>query len=199
MTIRKILGLSACLALLMLPNLAQAQFSASYNFLKAVRERDGTKATEIISKPGTVIIDTHDSSTGETALHILIKERDLTWLNFMLSKGARPDLKDNRGDTPLMIAAQINFVEGAQLLINNRASVDITNGSGETPLIRAVQKRDAAMVNLLLTAGASPAKTDSIAGLSARDYATRDPRAANILKLITDTKPRRPAKAMGPS
>lgn len=168
---------------------AAAQFSDSYNFLKAVRERDGAKATELVQRPGSVIIDTRDGTSGETALHIVTRERDLNWMAFLLARNAKPDIRDRSGSTPLMVAAQIGFLEGAQLLIRRRASVDISNGSGETPLIRAVQNRDAAMVRALMLAGANPDKADTAAGLSARDYAARDRRSAAILKLLEETRP----------
>ncbi len=177
---------------------ANAQFSDSYNFLKAVRDRNGNKATEFVTKPGSIIIDTKDVSTGETGLMIVTRARDLQWMGFLLSRGAKTDIKDKQGNTSLMIAAQLGFVEGAQLLIRQRAGIDVSNSSGETPLIRAVQQRDAAMVQLLLTSGANPSKTDTIAGMSARDYATRDRRAANILKLIESAKPAKPAVVSGP-
>jgi hypothetical protein len=54
----------------------------------------------------------------------------------------------------------------------------------------AVQRRDAPLVKLLLDHGANPDKTDSAAGYSARDYATRDNRAREILKMIEDKKPK---------
>ena len=129
------------LAATLIPALATAQFSESYNFLKSVRDREGAKATEIISKPGTVIIDTRDPSTGETALHIVTKARDMTWLNFLLARKAKTDVRDNQGNTPLMIAAQLGFIEGAQLLIDQRASVDLANAGGETPLTLTAPQR----------------------------------------------------------
>lgn len=175
------------------PNMASAQFSDSYNFLKAVRDRDGNKATEILSKPGTVIVDTRDVSSGEAALHIVTKRRDATWLSFLLARGAKPDIRDRDGNTPLILAAQIGFVEGADLLLKRGAPVDGVNGRGETPLIIAVQQRDVGMVRLLLASGASPSRTDRATGLSALDYAQRDNRAAIILKLLQEAKP---AKAM---
>jgi uncharacterized protein len=187
----------ACVA--MLPGTANAQFSESYNFLKAVRERDGAKATEIVSKAGSVTVNTRDDKNGESALHIVTKGRDLGWMNFLLARNAKPDQRDNLGNTPLMAAAQLGFIEGAQLLIKNRASVDLANASGETPLIRAVQLRNGPMVQLLMTAGANPAKADTIAGLSARDYAQRDSRATAILKIITESKAAKPAKSFGPN
>lgn len=190
---RPFLILAALAVLSPLP--AAAQFSDSFNFLKAVRERDGAKATEFLSRPGTVIVDTRDGSTGEAALHIVTRARDLNWLAFLLARNARPDLRDGRGNTALMIASQIGFVEGAQQLLKYKAAVDLGNSAGETPLITAVQTRNAAMVRLLLLAGANPNKADSSAGLSARDYASRDRRSAAILKIIEDTKPAKSAGA----
>lgn len=183
----------------MMPGAATAQFSEAYNFIKAVRDRDGNKATEIVSKPGSIIINTRDDKTGESALHIVTKGRDLGWMNFLLSRNAKTDQRDNQGNTPLIVAAQLGFIEGAQLLIKNKASIDLANASGETPLIRAVQLRNGPMVQLLMTAGANPAKADTIAGMSARDYAERDQRAASILKIITNAKPVKPAKSFGPN
>jgi uncharacterized protein len=188
-------GRSALIALAFVPAMAMAQYSESYNFLKAVRDRDGAKATELASRPGSTIIDTRDNGTGEAAIHIVTKRRDLTWLSFVLGKGAKPDARDGQGNTALMHATQLGFAEGAQLLLKVRAGVDIANTSGETPLIRAVQNRDTVMVRMLLASGANPAKTDRLTGLSARDYAARDRRAVAILKIIDEAKP---VKAAGP-
>jgi uncharacterized protein len=194
--IRQILGLTLA-ALLLLPRASLAQFSDSYNFLKAVRERDINKANDYLSKPGTVIVDTRDQTTGDSALHIVTRAKDLPWVNYILQKGGKPDIKDRAGNTPLIVAASTRFIEGATALIRGRAQVNLANGSGETPLIRAVQIRDAAMVRLLLNNGANPDKADSLAGLSARDYAKRDPRNAAILKIIEEPRAK-PAATVGP-
>lgn len=163
---------------------AHAQFSDSYNFLKAVRDRDGDKATEQLNEPGTVIVNTRDAATGQTGLHIVIERRDSQWLGFLLGKGANPNIADKKGTTPLMLATQLGFVDGADWLIKFKADVDQTNRSGETALIWAVQLRKPEMVRLLLKAGAKPDKQDSIAGRSARDYATQDGRNNVILSII---------------
>ncbi|HZF94828.1 MAG TPA: ankyrin repeat domain-containing protein [Allosphingosinicella sp.] len=171
---------------------ALAQFSESTNFLKAVRERDSAKMTEIVSNASSTAINTRDRGSGEGALHILVRGRDLGWLNYLLSRGARPDLADNHGNTALAIAAQLGWVEGAEALLARRASVNAANGRGETPLIMAVHRRDAAMVRLLMSQGANPNWTDSAAGLSALDYARRDTRAGQILRLLQAPRPARP-------
>lgn len=183
---------------LAIPGAASAQFSDSYNFLKAVKDRDGTEATKFLNEPGSVIINTKDLTTGETALHIVIARRDSTWTAFLLQKGANPNVQDKNGTTPLMLATNLRFVEGARLLLDEQANVNATNNRGETALIRAVQLRDSEMVRLLLKHGANPDRTDTLAGLSARDYAARDRRAASILAEIEKAdKKQEPAQSTG--
>lgn len=186
-----------CAALLAAP--ALAQFSDSYKFLKAVRDRDGAKVQEVIDQPGSTLINAKDYGTGESALHIVVKRRDAAWLAFLLAKGAKPDIRDNDGNTPLGIAAQLGFVEGVQTLISGGAGVNVANNRGETALILAIHNRDPATTRYLLAAGANPLQTDRIAGKSARDYAAEDRRSAALLKLIDEAKPAKPkAKIAGP-
>jgi hypothetical protein len=176
------LGLAAfILALLATPLLAQS-FSDGYTFLKAVRERDGPTAERILANPSTTAINYRDPSTGEGALHILVRGRDVTWLAFMLGRGARPDAQSNDGTTPLILSAQLGWTEGAEQLLARHANPNVSNRSGETPLIVAVQRRDIQMVRLLLSQGANPNQTDNLSGNSAIDYARQDPRAAAILR-----------------
>ncbi len=191
------MALLAALALL-LPVAASAQFSDSYNFLKAVRERDGDKATQFLNEPGSTIVNTKDITSGESALHIVTARRDLTWMGFLLQRGANPNARDKNGITPLMLATNLRFVDGAELLLGRKAQIDATNNSGETALIRAVQLRDLAMVRLLLKNGANPDKQDTIAGQSARDYANGDFRNPQILEAITSSDKDRKAGANTP-
>ncbi len=173
-------------ALAVLTPAAFAQFSDSYNFLKAVKDGKGQDATELIDEPGKggVIINTRDDVTGETGLHLVVKRRDLSWVGFLLQKGANPNLGDKQNVTPLILATQLNFVDGAEWLLKFKANVNQANRSGETALILATQLRNADMVRLLMEKGADPDKTDNVAGLSAREYAARDGRGNNILAII---------------
>lgn len=168
---------------------ASAQgFSDAYNFLKAVKDRDGEEVTKLVDEPGSVIINTRERSTNRTALHMVVERRDGTWLQFLLYKKANPELADRDGETPLHLAAQLGFVEGVKILLDNGAKVDPENKSGETPLIRAVQLRDAAIVRALLAKGANPDHSDSVAGMSAREYAERDDRSGAIATMIREHK-----------
>jgi ankyrin repeat protein len=178
------LGLVGAISLAVGAPATAQNFSDSYTFLKSVRERDGAEVERLVTARGATVINTRESSNGEGALHIVTRARDLNWLTYMIRKGAQPDIQMRDGTTPLVIAAQLGWREGAELLLAGRAKVDLPNNRGETPLMFAVQNRDTALVRLLLSKGANPKRTDNATGLSAIDYAKRDNRAAAILKLL---------------
>jgi uncharacterized protein len=159
-------------------------FSPAFRFLKAVRERDGGVATELTATPGSTVINSRDPGNGDGALHILVRGRDLTWLGFMLGRGARPDLQNNDGATPLLLATQIGWREGAERLLTARANPNAQNNQGETPLIYAVRRFDQPMVRMLMGAGANPNLTDSLSGNSALDYARQDRRGQALLPIL---------------
>jgi uncharacterized protein len=177
------------IALMVIAAPAVAQLNTdSDQFVEAVEKRDGDKATDLI-RSNPRIIDSRNSK-GDTALIIAISRSDRDWTGFLLNKGADPNLGGKGGDTPLIAAARIGFEEAADWLIGTGAKVDGTNRMGETALIVAVQQRQVPVVKLLLNAGANPDKTDTAAGLSAREYAARDTRSRQILQLIEAKKPK---------
>jgi ankyrin repeat protein len=169
------------------PGVASAQrFSEGYTFLKAVRDADGSKVTEILNQPGVSIVNTKDQETGEGALHIVAKRGDTAYLRFLLQRDANPNLQDKRGNTALIVAVNQAFGEGVDVLITYKADVNLGNASGETPLILAVQARNLDLARTLLAAGGDPDRADVVAGMSARDYAKRDGRSPAMTKLLAD-------------
>lgn len=155
------LGLSA-------PAAAQFQ-SEGYKFLEAVKDRDGDVATEMLSKPGTQIVNARDISSGDTGLHVVVARSDALWIRFLLQKGADPNIRNKKGVSPLQMATSLGFTDGAEALIAGGASVNVSDQTGETPLIAAVHARNAPLVRLLLDKGADPDHNDN-SGRSARDY-----------------------------
>lgn len=180
---------AALIAAVAVPAIAQMGFSESYTFLKAVRERDGATADGILANPSSTAVNARGDD-GQGALHILVRGRDSTWLGYLLSHGARPDIQDGQGMTPLAIAAQIGWIEGASTLLDHGANPNLANSRGETPLMFAVRGVNLGMVRLLMNHHADPNQTDNVQGYSAIDYAQQDRRAATILQVM-----RRPAGA----
>ncbi|WP_322964976.1 ankyrin repeat domain-containing protein [Sphingomonas fuzhouensis] len=197
MSLRPLLA-AALLGTLATPVAAQMMQSESYKFLQAVREAKGNDVTNMLDRPGASIINTRDVTSGEGALHIVIKRGDETYLRFLLQKGADPNLRDGRGNTPMLLAVAGGQPDMIRILAAAKANPNIANASGETPLIRAVQRHDIGMVRELLAAGADPDMADSVAGLSARDYASQDARNMPIAKLFADTPKKTRAAVAGP-
>jgi len=154
------------------PVAAQGLQSDGFQFLKAVKDRDGDAATEMLSEPGTQIVNTRDITTGENGLHIVTQRRDTLWIRFLLQKGCNPNVRDRKGITPLQIAVRLNHLEGVEALIKGGAQVDIADSQGETPLMTAVHQRNVPLVRLLLEDGADPDVNDN-SGRSARDHMQR--------------------------
>lgn len=162
---------------------AQAQFSTSYKFLEAVRKKEGQEVTDMLATPGNTLVNTRDGSTGETALHIVVARRDLTWVQFLAAKGANVNARNGKGETPLQLASNLGFTEGVEALLRLGARVDEPNSTGETPLIAATHRKDAALARVLLKAGASASRNDN-SGRSALDYAKLDGRSNPVLAEI---------------
>ena len=184
---------AAVLAAIAAPLGAQQLTAKSYDFIHAVEQRNGDKATELLNDNPPGIVNSRNGD-GDTGLIIAISRQDPDWTGFLLKKGADINLGGHGGDTPLIAAARVGFEDAAEWLISLGAKVDATNKMGETPLIVAVQQRRPQIVRVLLSAGADPDKPDSAAGYSARDYAKRDTRSRQILDLIEAKKPKPPAK-----
>ena len=178
------------------PSLAQDLGYDGQQFVEAIRKGDNDKALPLIEKRPN-IVNSKDGK-GDTALLAAIGRRDSTWAGYLLKLGADPNLAGNGGETPLIAASRIGFLQAVDWLLGMGAKVNADNRAGETPLIVAVQNRQIPTIKLLLEKGANPDKTDTAQGFSARDYAKRDTRATEILRIIESTKPKTTSK-MGPT
>ncbi|MCT2398681.1 ankyrin repeat domain-containing protein [Novosphingobium sp. HK4-1] len=167
---------------LLLSSPAHADFSDGYKFLEAVKKKEGEKVEQAIMDSAS-IVNARDISSGETALHIVTKRRDLTWLNYLVSHGANVNQADDRGRTPLQLAVNLGWREGAEFLVEHHARTDDSNDAGETPLIFAVHRHDLRLMKTLLEAGADPDRADN-SGRSARDYAKLEGEDSNLLTTI---------------
>jgi len=180
---------------------AAQYFSTGYEFLKAVKDRDGTEVTKVLEETNGAVVNARDKSTGETAMHIVAQRRDQLWIRFLAEQGTNPNIADKNGVTPLQIATNLGHIEGVEALLKAGANVDVANSTGETPLISAILRRDVMMTRLLLANGANPDRSDN-SGRTARDYAKLDGNTrvlGEIERSDEERKSKKPQTSYGPS
>ena len=104
--------------------------------------------------------------TGWTALMIAAVTVEPQSLAAILDAGARVDQRDQHGDTALMGAAAVRFgnlrkaAEIVGTLLTRGASAEATNDAGESALMWAARAGNPESINVLLQAGANPARVD---------------------------------------
>ena len=169
--VRSFLPAALVATALVAPMPAAAQFTRGHEFLDAIKKKDDKAALAAIDKK--VDLNTVDSVSRETALHIVAGQRRADWIAHLLALGANINARDSKGQTPLQVAVNANFTQGAGYLIEHGARLDDSNNVGETPLISAVHNHNIELVKLLLRAGANSDRADN-SGRNARDYAVLD-------------------------
>lgn len=192
---------AAVTAATVIPGPALAQFSDAYKFLEAVRKRNDADVQSLYEKGGPNLINTKDSTSLDTALHIAARQKNMRYIDFLIAAKANVNARNAAGETPLVIACNGNFIEAVPALITAGARVDEPNSTGETPLITAVHNRNIELMRLLLQAGANPDRKDN-SGRSARDYASLDPKSETLLaeiKANAKMKPNSGKPVFGPN
>lgn len=103
---------------------------------------------------GGAVIDAPDSSGGRSALHWAAREDKTEVIAVLLEKGAKVEVKDRAGKTPLCIAAESGKGASVKLLLAAKADVDSTDRLGGTPLMWASALGSPETVGLLIEANA---------------------------------------------
>ncbi len=98
------------------------------------------------------------NADGQTALHVAVKSGHLETAREIAEAGAKMDLADKDGHTPIQLAMMLNDVPGARamvlMLVNEKAKPDQPDRTGRTPLHFAAANGDAALIDALLARGA---------------------------------------------
>lgn len=80
----------------------------------------------------------------------------LAWeLDELLAMGLPPNLRNEKGDSLLMLASYHGHADAVRALLDRGADPDLANDRGQTPLAGAAFKGDLAVVRLLLDRGAA--------------------------------------------
>lgn len=159
---------------------AAAQFSNSWEFLKAVEEDDRREILDRQRKGANVNAKNGD---GLPAMIIAAEHGNVSLMQFIFGLGVSLDGRaEDRRDTALMRRAEIGDMESVRFLVTNGADVNLKDRGGENALMKAVRARRRGIVKLLIASGTNVNDTD-YTGRTALNYA-EEARARGIMKLL---------------
>lgn len=138
---------------------------------------------------------------GRTPLHHAARRQDPKSVEDLLHAGANPNRQDNKGKTPLFLAAfkireivcsprtweaekiRENDLQIIKLLLQHNADPNLADDSGYTPLHLLIGTNDTAPKKLLLDAGANPRSPNS-SGQSPLHFAAKKAKSHQAMKEI---------------
>lgn len=119
-----------------------------------------TEDREIVEKIAAIFI-AHGANinaphpmTGDTPLHMAVKNGYRKSIQLLIAKGANVNARNKAGQTPLFYAIGENIQDIAELLLEHGADVNIKNTSGKTPLSIAQENNNSDLIKLLRAHGA---------------------------------------------
>jgi len=86
----------------------------------------------------------------------LARAGDTAELAALLSQGLPPNLRNERGDSLLMLASYNGHPDTTRLLLEHGADPELLNDAGQSPLMGSAFKGNTAIAAILLDGGAQP-------------------------------------------
>ncbi|KAK9410930.1 BRCA1-associated RING domain protein 1 [Crotalus adamanteus] len=113
------------------------------------------KKSELLKQSVTDSRSSKRNHKGESLLHTASIEGNLSAVEWLLKKGADPNIKDYAGWTPLHEACNHGHKQIVELLIRHGALLNVTGYQNDMPLHDAARNGHIEIVELLLLHGAS--------------------------------------------
>jgi len=130
-------------------------------------------------------INQKDSNLGWTPLYRTVICGHVKASQFLLKKGADPNLVNNLGEAPLHQAADNSQYELAELLLEFRGDPNLQQNDGDTPLHHAAFRGDKQMVQILLKHSGDPNCPNFMFGRTPLHYAS-DCKHTECVKLMLE-------------
>lgn len=174
--------LLAALAALAAPVPAAAQFSVTYNFLKAVEKNDFVEARNNLFKGANV----NGRKDGVPGLALALKNHNYEMMQFLVDNGAFANATTlgTNPQTTLMLAATSGDAQAIDILLAAKADPNAIDRQGQTALMKAAANRWTEVARHLIEGGADIFQTD-YTGRTAMQFA-RESRASGVIKLLEE-------------
>lgn len=102
-----------------------------YRLLQCVRMRDIVQVKKLLHAGVHDLINITEPHEGKGVLHVAAVANDTDMIEFLMPHGARPDVQDNQGRTPAMLAAGLGHDGVVSLLTENRADMKLKDMEGK--------------------------------------------------------------------
>ncbi|XP_051792545.1 ankyrin repeat and EF-hand domain-containing protein 1a [Acanthochromis polyacanthus] len=109
-----------------------------YRLLQYVHEGDKPQMEKMINVGVKNLINLTEPRDGKGALHVAVSTNDHDLVDFLLSHGANPNIQDKKGQTPMMLAAELGNAAIVVLLAKNQANVMLLDAEGKGVLFYCI-------------------------------------------------------------
>ncbi|CAL8243555.1 unnamed protein product [Lota lota] len=137
-----------------------------YHLLQCVRSKDENKIKKLLRLGVPNILNLSEPREGKFALHLACIAPDTEMVEFLLSQGALPSVQDKKGQTPVMMAAELGQHSTMVLLAKSQANMEVVDHQGKGVLFYCLSptKGHQRCLQLALSNGAD-ANNSSTAGV----------------------------------
>jgi hypothetical protein len=118
-----------------------------------------------------------------TPLHACVRSSNTTAMKILLQHGAKTEIKDVDGETPLFVASTCGQPEIVQCLLDHGANPDAMAQDGWTCLMMAARDGDDVSTRALLQAGADMDLGRDMFGRTVLDLATYQQQTGNAMRM----------------
>jgi uncharacterized protein len=147
----------------------------------AVKSGNNEAVRTLLKQPGAVNTPEPD---GTTALHWAVRADDLPTAQLLLRAGAKPNVANRYGVTPISLAAVNGNAAMIGALLKAGADADTTLAEGETVLMRAARTGNPEALEVLLAHGADVNHKESSLEETALMWAAAENNAAAVQLLL---------------
>lgn len=121
--------------------LPKGQLKIVFSHIEIVRE---------LIKKIPSLIDAFDKE-GNAPIHLAVRSKDLDFLNFLLSENALIELRNGKGETPLLAALKVkNNAHVVRVLLSQNAKIDVKDKQGTTMIQCVLENQSKELLDEIL-------------------------------------------------